>query len=236
MMADAQNPQPLPKGDLYEAMKAFIGFAGLPALPPEHILQGWQNRMALPAWVNDYAVISILSARQRGTPAEIFEPGAIGPSQAGGLDPNSRQSSGSAADSRAGTTSAGPGPGLSPGPGVSLVVGLLEVSVQVDFCAEDDTARQRAERLAVAARSSLGVDFLNQYGFSPLYADDPRDISFVGDARQFVRRWMLTVHLCGTQGAGLTVDVSWFDRAAIARIENVDVHHQARGLDRGRRA
>jgi len=189
------GPRPRPQGDLYEAMKAFIGFAGLPALPPERILQGWQNRMALPAGVNDYAVISILSARQRGTPAEMFE-------------------------------NADPDPAA---PGVLTVAGLLEVSVQVDFCAEDDTARHRAERLAVASRSSLGVDFLNQYGFSPLYADDPRDISFVGDARQFVRRWTVTVHLCSAQGAGLAVEVSWFDRAAVSRIENVDVFYPPRG-------
>jgi hypothetical protein len=188
MMADVQNPRPLPQGDLYEAMRAFIGFAT--ALPPEHIIQGWQNRMALPAETNDYAVVSLLAARQHGTPVELFE----------APDPDRTA------------------------PGQLTVTGILEISAQVDFCAEDDIARQRAERLALTARSSVGVDFLNQYGFSPLFAEDPRDISFVGDARQFIRRWMVTVHLCGS-GAGLLVDVSWFDRAAVSRIENVDVHH-----------
>jgi hypothetical protein len=185
----------VPQGQLYEALRSFIGFAGQPALPPEHILQGWQNRMALPAGVNDYAVISILSTRQHGTPVEMFE----------APDPDPAA------------------------PGILTVAGLLEIIAQVDFCAEDDTARQRAECLAVAARSSLGVDFLSQYGFSPLYADDPRDISFVGDARQFVRRWMVTLHLCRVGAGGLAVEVSWFDRAAVSRLENVDIHHPGRG-------
>ena len=199
MTSDAQNSRPLPAGDLYEAVRAFVGFAGLPALPPEHILQGWHNHASPPAGVNDYAVIGAAFSVQHGTPVEFFE--------APDPDPSA--------------------------PGVLTVAGLVETAVRVDFCAEDDTARQRAFRLAVATRSSLAADFLNQYGFSPLYADDPRDLSFVGDANQFIRRWTVTMRLCGSGGAdsgggaGLTVEASFFDRAAVSRIENVDVHHPA---------
>ncbi|MDR2075641.1 MAG: hypothetical protein LBP61_01720 [Desulfovibrio sp.] len=112
-------------------------------------------------------------------------------------------------------------------PGVLTLRGLIEVSVQVDFCAENDTARQRARRLALVTRSSVGVRFFNERGMSALYADDARDISFVGDANQFVRRWMTTLHL--TLVEGVSVNLDYFDRAKISRIENVDVHHPEKG-------
>lgn len=107
--------------------------------------------------------------------------------------------------------------------GVLSVRGLVEAQVQVDFCAEDDTARQRARRLATITRSSIGVQFFNEYGLSALYADDVRDLSFIGDAKQFVRRYMTTLHL--TYWSGSSVELPYFNTANIARIENIDVHH-----------
>jgi hypothetical protein len=104
------------------------------------------------------------------------------------------------------------------------VAGLIELAVQVDFCAESDIARQRARRLAILTRSSLGVQFFSERGLSALYADDARDISFVGDADQFVRRWMTTLHLSLTEGVSAAFDA--FDKVHMSRIENVDVHHK----------
>lgn len=200
MMSDIQNPQALTEAKVYEACRAFVAFAA--AVPPERIVQGWQNHAALPAGTNEYAVVSVLSSRQHGTSVETF---------------------------------AAPNPDPAE-PGRLTVQGLMELTVQIDFCSEDDDARRRADSLAVATRSSLGVSFFNDYGLSALYADDPRDISFVGDARQFVRRWLVTIHLCGggdnhDSGPGLTVEAPFFDRAAVSRIENVDVHHQGEALD-----
>jgi hypothetical protein len=104
---------------------------------------------------------------------------------------------------------------------------LVEVAVQADFCAEDDTARQRARRLATVTRSGIGVRFFNDRGMSALYADDARDISFVGDAKQFVRRWMTTLHL--TLVEGVVAGFEAFDKARVSHLENVDVHHPIQG-------
>ena len=108
--------------------------------------------------------------------------------------------------------------------GLLSVAALVEIAVQVDFCAENDTARQRARRLATVTRSSIGTQFFHDRGMSALYADDARDISFVGDASQFVRRWMTTLHLSLVEG--VTAEFEAFDKATMSRVEDVDVHHK----------
>lgn len=108
-------------------------------------------------------------------------------------------------------------------PGVLSVQGLIEIYVQVDFCAETDVARQRARRLATVTRSSIGVQFFTDRGLSALYADDVRDLSFVGDAKQFVRRYSTTLHL--SCWSGDSVELPYFNTVKVARLENVDVHH-----------
>lgn len=101
---------------------------------------------------------------------------------------------------------------------------LIELHVQVDICAEGDVARQRAQRLAIITRSPIGTQFFDELGLSAWYADDVRDLSFIGDANQFVRRYMTTLHLGIHEG--VTVDFEYFNRATLERIENVDVHHK----------
>lgn len=196
-MVDAVNdiarpagPAPLEENAIYDACKAFVLAYALPAMPPENICQGWQNRSSLPPESNDYAVISVLWDQQHGTAVEEYAWNREAPDETGRLS----------------------------------VKGLIEVAVQIDFCAEDDTARQRARRLATVTRSSIGVQFFNDRGMSALYADDARDISLVGDARQFVRRWMTTLHLSLAEGVSAQLEA--FDRAAVSRLENVDVHHK----------
>lgn len=110
------------------------------------------------------------------------------------------------------------------GAGRLAISGLIEVQVQVDFCAETDVARRRARRLATATRSSVGPQFFAGYGMSALYADDARDLSFVGDANQLVRRYATTLHL--TYWSGNSVELPYFTAVGV-RVENVDVHHPA---------
>lgn len=183
------NPAPLSEADIYTACKDFVLAYGLPALPPDNVIQGWQNRAALPAGTNEYAIISLLFDTQHGTTVETFKADA---------------------------------PDTAP-PGQITAKALVEVQAQIDFCSRDDAARQRARRLAVVTRSGIGVQFFNDRGLSCLYADNARDISFVGDAKQFVRRWMTVLHL--TLWEGVTADFDYFNRVSVSRLENVDVHH-----------
>ncbi|MDR2075661.1 MAG: hypothetical protein LBP61_01825 [Desulfovibrio sp.] len=104
------------------------------------------------------------------------------------------------------------------------VRGLIEVFVRADFYAGDDTARQRARRLALVTRSSAGVRFFNERGMSALYADDVRDLSFVDESKQFVRRYSTTLHL--TLVTGLSLECEAFEAARVSRLENVDAHHK----------
>lgn len=111
-------------------------------------------------------------------------------------------------------------------PGILTLRGMIELQVQIDICAENDVARQRVRRLAVVARSSIGVQHFNNWRMSSLYADDVRDLSFVGDAKQFVRRYSTTLHLSINEG--VTVEFPYFDTAKMSRVENVEVHHPER--------
>ena len=80
-------------------------------------------------------------------------------------------------------------------PGALTVRALREIVVQIDFCSETDTARERADRLSITARSGFGVVDCNDYGLSSLKAEDVRDLSCVGGEGQYVRRWAATLHL-----------------------------------------
>jgi hypothetical protein len=184
------NPAPIPQGDIYAACREFVLSYALPALDPDKVIQGWQNRAVLPPESNDYAVISIVWDSQRGTALETFRAD----------DPDPTQS------------------------GLITLKALFEVQAQVDICAENDTARQRARHLALAARSGLGVQFFNERGLSILYADDVRDLSFVGEARQFVRRYMTTLHL--SAWTGIRAEYDYFDGVRVSRVENVDTQHK----------
>lgn len=98
-----------------------------------------------------------------------------------------------------------------------------DVSVQVDFCSSSDIARVRAQRLAMLTRSSIGSLFFGDYGMGSLYAEGPRDLSYIGGASQFIRRWSVTLHVDVVDG--VTADYPFFDKVSLNRVENVDVHH-----------
>jgi hypothetical protein len=177
-IAQPSNPVLVAEADAYAACVVFVKeYAGIDA-----VYQGWQNRSALPAGSNVYAVVSLLSSLPIHTPIERQ------------IDDVSYE-----------------------------VSRENELLMQIDVCGENDyEARQKAQMLHLAASSSIGIQYFNALGLSCLYADDPRDLSFVGDATQFVRRYMTTLHL--SSWSRFTVNYEWFDTAA-ARIENVDVHH-----------
>ncbi|MDR1396863.1 MAG: hypothetical protein LBJ14_03950 [Desulfarculales bacterium] len=108
-------------------------------------------------------------------------------------------------------------------PGILTVQALVEVRVQIDFCSEDDKARQRARRLGIVAGSSIGAQFFNERGMSALYAGDVRELSFTGAANQFVKRYAITLHL--SLNEGITVEYPYFDSAKASRVEDADAHH-----------
>lgn len=188
-LAQPEAAAPLMEADVYAACRDFVLTYALPALEPENVIQGWQNRAALPAGSEEYAVISVISATQRGTTVETFR-----------------------ADD----------PSTTP-PGLLYIQGLIEVYVQVEFCGDSDLARQRAQRCAVVARSSVGVELFTRYGMSILYADEVREHCFKGDAGQFVRRYATTLHV--SLWSGDSVEMPYFNQASVSRLENVDAHH-----------
>ncbi|MEG2172373.1 MAG: hypothetical protein RRY29_03835 [Desulfovibrionaceae bacterium] len=186
-MSRYTNIQPLSQPDVYTAVYDFIQAFGLPAMPAENTIRGWQNRNHLPENTNEYAVITVMDAKRRGTNVQTFT-----------FDP-ATQANGNLASSI-----------------------LVVCGVQCDFCANNDTARQRAQSMELVNRSPLATDFFTPYGISPLYAEDVRDLSFVDGSEQFVQRFNTTLFL--SFWASMSVSVGWFDHVDLY-VENVDVHH-----------
>lgn len=107
--------------------------------------------------------------------------------------------------------------------GTLITAELVQCAVQFDFCADDDTARQRAQAVELVSRSALAADFLASYGIAPLYAEDVRDLSFTDGSDQFVQRFTVTLHV--SFWASMDASVSWFDHVNLY-VENIDTHHQ----------
>lgn len=193
------NPAAVSEPDVYKAVKAFIAQYGLPAMPPA--TPKIPSRI-YQGWVNraalppdnEYAVMSIISHFRRGTNVETFDA-----SQAA-IDED----------------------------GVLTTSELILCDVQIDFCSDPHTgrdfARRRAQSIETVARSSLGPQFFAQYDMGCLYATDARDLSFVGDAEQYVSRWMTTIRLSFV--TAVSAELPWFDAVNLKRLENVDVHHK----------
>lgn len=107
--------------------------------------------------------------------------------------------------------------------GTLTIKKLVRVTLQLDFCSDSPLAMTRAQAIETMASSETGVNFFKEYGLSCLYATDPRDISAVEDATQYVRRASMELHL--SYWAGLCLPQQGFDHVHVNRIENVDVHH-----------
>lgn len=107
--------------------------------------------------------------------------------------------------------------------GMLTLQGLLRISVRLEFCGDGNLSRQRAQRLAVAARSSAGVRFFTDRGMSALYADDVREQCFTDESKQHVRTYAVTLHV--SLWSGVCTGFEYFDTARVSRLENIDEHH-----------
>lgn len=182
--------------DVYRAVCGFIETFGLPAMLPAP-----KTGRIFRGWSNrmslphdnEYAVMSVISHSRRGTNVEHYDA-----SQAA-IDED----------------------------GILTTSELIFCDVQIDFCSDPhggrDYARRRAQAIETAARSSIAPQFFAGYGMSCLYATDARDLSFVGDAQQYVSRWMTVITLSFV--TTVSADLPWFDAVRLKRLENVDVHH-----------
>lgn len=179
------TPQALYAPDVMSAVHGFILAWAVPALPSDCIIRGWENRYALPAKSNDYAVYSMVGETRRGTNVSTISDDTLVKTK--------------------------------------LVTGL----VQVDFCSDTDAARLRASALELAARDEYGVNYFKEHGISALYADDPKDLSYVNGGEQYIKRFMVQLHLCWS--VGLSAAAQSFNIATMSRVENVDVHHPVKG-------
>ena len=108
--------------------------------------------------------------------------------------------------------------------GVTQTVSMLsEYAVQVDFCGlEAEEVMAHASRLVLFGRDAAGVDFFRQKELSCLYADDPVQLSYEDELKQWVTRYSVTLHLAGWVRG--TIGHESFSAVTI-NIENVDVHH-----------
>lgn len=74
-IAGYRDPFLRPSPDVNAAIQAFIALYALPALPPEAILAGYQNRISLPKGTNNFAVYNANSRERVGTNVEDFVAG-----------------------------------------------------------------------------------------------------------------------------------------------------------------
>lgn len=100
---------------------------------------------------------------------------------------------------------------------------LVVCRVQIDCYSEKpETARARAQSVAHAARSSVGIRFFAQRGIGCQRAADCRDFSFVDETQQFLPRWTTELFLSFTNI--IEYEQPTFDAVNVT-IEDVDVHH-----------
>lgn len=91
--------------------------------------------------------------------------------------------------------------------GQTTITQSAEVIIDLDFHSADGTAGDLAMTVSTLLRDEFGVSqFLGQspnYGVTPLYADDPRQIPFVNDQQQVEWRWRLETHLQADQAVAV---------------------------------
>lgn len=68
-----------------------------------------------------------------------------------------------------------------------------ERGVQIDFFGQQ--AEAWGKTTAILLRDYIGCDFLEPYGFAPLYVTDARDMTQPDGNENFAHRWMLEAHL-----------------------------------------
>lgn len=198
-------------GEVYDFLRAYI------KPRPDHIIRGWQNRVALPNNIN-YAVLTLINAARQGTNV---------------VDWNMPEDEGESAETalvgqKEALASSATGQGTDivgeATPQVVRTVRMLTLyEVQVDFCGRDEArVIQQAWGLVMLARDIAAVDFFNERGLSSLYADDPRSLPFADDTDQWETRYAVTLRLSGWSRVDIGHDA--FTDVDIW-LEDVDYHH-----------
>lgn len=181
------NITPIITPDIYKAFFEYVSIFATPVLDQDNIIIGWQNRMYLPENTNEYAVITVVDTKRRGTNVHEWYDDVTLPNDT-----------------------------------IVKEMELVQSGIQIDFCSDNDTAEKRAKSIELFTRSEFGVKFFKTYNIAPLYADGTRDISFVDQSQQYVRRFMTTVYV--SYWVNSTFKIASFDNADLF-FENVDVEH-----------
>lgn len=63
----SETPGLIAEPDVYAAVYDFILAYALPALSPDNIIRGWENREHLPPDTNDYAIMTVMNKTRVGT-------------------------------------------------------------------------------------------------------------------------------------------------------------------------
>lgn len=99
-----------------------------------------------------------------------------------------------------------------------------EYTMNIDFCGSNrDVLAERAKRLAIVGRSTVGCNFFKEYGISLNYAEDVRYLPFVDEEQQYIHRYRIVLHL--TRWDSVTINQETAIHADVY-IENVDAHHK----------
>ena len=98
---------------------------------------------------------------------------------------------------------------------------LNEYHVSIDFCGDDqEKQEERVLNLAVLGRSYFACNFFKTHGINFNYAEDVQYLPYVDEAKQFVHRYRIVLHLTRwdkltlTQQSATVVDID---------VVNVDV-------------
>lgn len=108
--------------------------------------------------------------------------------------------------------------------GAFLITQPTELVCQLDFHSSDiSNAGDMAQTVSTLFRDDYGTtQFANQapqYGVTPLYCDDPKQVPFLNDQQQYEYRWSLDVRV----QANMVVSVpQQYAEAAIVGLINVD--------------
>lgn len=99
---------------------------------------------------------------------------------------------------------------------------LVQVDVQIDFYG--DEAVEKAQGMDLFAHSPLCRAWLvsQNFGIRVLHSTSPQDTTFVGETKQYIPRWTITVSICF--GTHIETAQPWYEDVEIKYIKNVDVY------------
>ena len=109
--------------------------------------------------------------------------------------------------------------------GVLNMLQPVEVTVQVDV--HGPNSGDNVHLISTMLRDEYATTAFKRYGpdVTPLYADDPKQVPFINDSKQYEDRWILMACLQANQ-AVLNIPQQFFDTVLVGLIE-VDSHYPA---------